>query len=154
MINIEVLLYLCAWITCILTLLILVPKNMIREAQVIFLFKQVLTWLFGLMVVEFKLIEYPVRLFPYANRTSFSFEYFIYPAICVIFNLYYPKTKRILPQLRHYFVFCTTITVIEIFTEKYTDIINYLYWHWSLTLVTLFITFYLSRKFYTWFFKP
>nr|WP_282434416.1 CBO0543 family protein [Desulfosporosinus orientis] len=43
-----------------------------------------MTWAVGLGVVELRLIEYPVRLFPYANRTSFSFEYFIYPSICAI----------------------------------------------------------------------
>ncbi|WP_345788342.1 CBO0543 family protein [Desulfosporosinus orientis] len=61
-----------------------IPKDKIRKALIAFLFKQVITWAVGLGVVELRLIEYPVRLFPYANRTSFSFEYFIYPSICAI----------------------------------------------------------------------
>ncbi|MED3550079.1 hypothetical protein P4449_06445 [Cytobacillus praedii] len=50
-----------------------VPKDKIREAQLIFLFKQVLTWLFGLIVVEMGLIKYPYRLFfKKASKSSFS----------------------------------------------------------------------------------
>ncbi|MEH7272491.1 CBO0543 family protein [Neobacillus vireti] len=59
-----------------------VPKNKIRHAPVIFLFKQVITWLFGLLVVEKNLIEYPFRLyFKKAYKGSFCFEYFFLPCI-------------------------------------------------------------------------
>src|SRR5690554_1168980 len=68
------------WIITILGLIRLTPRNQIRDAHVIFLFKQVLTWIFGLLVVQFHLIEYPVRMLHKATMTSFSFEYFIYPA--------------------------------------------------------------------------
>ncbi|WP_310186715.1 CBO0543 family protein [Bacillus sp. 3255] len=68
-------------------------RNKIREAFVIFSFKQMLTWFLGFLVVEYKLLEYPVREFPYAARNSFTFEYFIYPAICCVFNLKFPEGK-------------------------------------------------------------
>lgn len=52
--------------TCVITILsvfFLVPKDKIREAWLIFLFKQTLTWCIGLYVVQKRWIEYPVRLF-------------------------------------------------------------------------------------------
>ncbi|WP_366414844.1 CBO0543 family protein [Paenibacillus sp. GP183] len=50
----------------IIALLIFVPKNRIREAQVVYLFKLFLTWGLGLFVVQMKWIEYPIRfIFPY-----------------------------------------------------------------------------------------
>ena len=52
-----------SWILTGTLIWILVPKSKIREAHVIFLFKQVLTWMFGHIVVQLKLIEYPVHLF-------------------------------------------------------------------------------------------
>lgn len=142
-----------AWVITLVVLIIFVPKARLREAWVIFLFKQLMTWLFGLLVVEFKLIEYPVRLFSYANKTSFCFEFFIYPAVCVIFCLYYPRNKGNWLKLLHYVKYSTVITVIEILVEKYTNIITYLHWTWYLTWMTLFITFFFSFKFYEWFFK-
>ncbi|MFC5653730.1 CBO0543 family protein [Paenibacillus solisilvae] len=45
------------------------PRNQFRLAQVAILFKQVITWLFGLFVVELGWIEYPVRELESVNRT-------------------------------------------------------------------------------------
>jgi hypothetical protein len=83
------------WIIMTILLIKFVPRNRIREAWVIFLFKQFMTWIFGLVVVEKNLIRYPFRLFfKKATKTSFTFEYFVYPALCVLFNLYYPEKKN------------------------------------------------------------
>ncbi|GFP78532.1 CBO0543 family protein [Clostridium fungisolvens] len=144
---------LIGWLVTIGLLLKFIPKNKIREAHVAFFFKQLLTWILGLLVVQLGLIEYPVRLFPSANKTSFTFEYFIYPSICAIFNVNYPEKKNTFNQFLYYFYFCTTITILEIFVEKHTSIIKYIHWDWYITWITLFLTFYLTRKYYTWFFK-
>ena len=149
----ETYLLIAAWLITIVTLLIFVPKDKLREAYVIFLFKQLITWLFGLIVAEYRLIEYPVRIFKYASKTSFTFEFFVYPSICVIFNLYYPAQKSILRKFLHYFKYCTAITVIEVLIEKNTNNINYLNWTWYWTWITLYITFFFSWKFYEWFFR-
>jgi hypothetical protein len=134
-------------------LLIFVRRDMIRQAIIIFLFKQLLTWLLGLIVVEFGLIVYPIRFFPNATKSSFTFEYLIYPAICVIFNLHYPNGKSRIRQFLHFVYFCSAITVVEVLCERYTDIIKYIHWTWYATWISLFLTFYISRKFYVWFFK-
>lgn len=52
-----------SWIITALLLIRFVPKDKIRHAQVPFLFNQMITWFFGLLVVEKGLIEYPYRLF-------------------------------------------------------------------------------------------
>jgi hypothetical protein len=154
--SIEVTILAISWILTIVMLIVFVPKQKFREAQVIFLFKQLITWPFGLTVVQLKLIEYPVREFSYAQRASFTFEFFIYPAICVVFNMLYPEGKSKIRQFMHFFYFCTAMTVFEVLCEKYTNVINYLHWNWSITWITLFITFFITRKYYLWFFgmKP
>ena len=142
-----------SYIVIVILILWLVPKHKTREAFVIFLFKQVLTWVFGLLVVQYKLIEYPVRFFSYASRSSFTFEYFVYPAVCIFFNIYYPFKKAWWIKFFHYVKFSSLITVIELVLERYTELIVYIKWEWYLTWITLFFTFYLSNKFYRWFFK-
>ena len=151
--TIDSIILAAAWIITIIILVLFIPKDKLREAQLIFLFKQAITWITGLLVVELKLLEYPVRLFSYANRTSFSFEFFIYPSLCAVFNLHYPINKGILKRFMHYFNFCSAMTIIEVLCEKYTNIIKYLDWTWYVTWITLFITFWLSRQFYLWFFR-
>lgn len=151
--SIEYIILASSWIILAILLLIFVPKSRIREANVILMFKQVMTWLLGSIVVQLHLIEYPVRLFPYALRTSFTFEFFVYPSLCVFFNLYYPEDKGLFRRFVHYFIYTTGITVFEVILETYTNNIRYINWTWYYTWITIFITFLLSRFYYTWFFK-
>jgi hypothetical protein len=51
------------WCLTIIGLLCFVPRNKIREANIVFFFKQFMTWILGLLTVEFGLIEYPAREF-------------------------------------------------------------------------------------------
>ena len=148
--------YIIIAIECIITIGLLIryiPRKKIREANVIFLFKVFIAMILSLTVSEFRLIEYPARLFPYANRTSFHFEFFVYPSICAIFNINFPKKKSIFNQFMYYCYYCTTLTVLEIIAEKYTNILKYIHWSWYISWITFFITFYISRKYYLWFFK-
>jgi len=151
--NRDILILIAAWIITAIILVRYIPKEKIREAQLVFLFTQLITWFIGLLVVEFRLIEYPVEFFEYATQSSFTFEYFIFPALCAVFNINYPENKSIFKQAMHYINFCSVMTLIEVICERYTNIITYLHWTWYLTWITLFITFYLSRQYYRWFFK-
>lgn len=149
----EVIILTSVWIALALMLLIFVPRDKIRQAIIIFFFKQFLTWILGLTVVHFGLIEYPVRSFAKATMTSFDFEYFFYPAVCVVFNLYYPEGEGWMHEFMYYFYYCSVMTFIEVIVEKYTDILNYIHWTWYITWITLFITFYISHKFFLWYFR-
>jgi hypothetical protein len=151
--NKDLLILFSAWVVTIIMLILFIPKSKIREAQLVFLFKMSITWLIGLLVVEFRLIEYPVEFFKYATKTSFTFEYFVFPSICAVFNLNFPDYKSNLIKFMHYFYFCTTMTIMEVLCEKYTNIIEYIHWSWYLTWITLFITFFISRNYYVWFFR-
>lgn len=84
------------WFVTILSLFFFIPKNKIRLAWVAFLFKQVLTWPLGLFVVNMGWIQYPIRFFENANYASFTFEFFIYPVMCIYLNVYFPSEKSLL----------------------------------------------------------
>lgn len=152
-VNKEYILIIIEWLTVILLLIKFIPRDKIREAYLAFSFKQILTWLLGLTVAELRLIEYPVRLFPYATKVSFSFEYFAYPSICAIFNVNFPEGKSNFKKFMHYFYYCTTITTLEVIVERYTNIITYINWTWYVTWISLFLTFFMTRRFYVWYLK-
>jgi hypothetical protein len=142
------------WVIMIIALLIFVPRNKMREAWVAYLFKLFLTWGLGLYVVQMRWVEYPVRLiFPYAHRSSFTFEYFVYPAICVLFLLHYPEKKSYITKLGYFAAFCSIMTLLEVLIEHYTSLIHYIKWKWYWTWISLLLTFALSRAFYVWFFR-
>lgn len=141
------------WVITIGLLIRFIDKSKIREAYVAFSIKQLITWILGLTVVELGLIEYPVRLFPNANKTSFTFEYFVYPAICAIFNVNFPEKGSLFKRSIYYFSYCTSMTILEVIVEKHTRILDYIHWSWYATWISLFITFFMTRRFYIWYFK-
>lgn len=143
-----------SWVVMSLLLIKFVPRNRIREALVIFSFKQMTTWLFGLLVVEKNLISYPYRIFfKKGLKSSFTFEFFVYPATCVLFNLYYPDKRSEFFKFFYFFSFPAIITLFELIALKYTKLIKYKNWTWYLTFSTLWATFYLSHIYYRWYFK-
>lgn len=151
--TMEQIILLLVWVLTAIILFIFISKDKILNALVAFHIKQLITFLFGLVVVEMKLIKYPVRLFDYASKASFTFEFFAYPAICAIFNVHYPEGKSKPVKFVYYALYTTVMTVTEVILEKYTDVIEYINWSWYWTWITLFVTFFLSRSYYKWFFK-
>ncbi|WP_042461980.1 CBO0543 family protein [Neobacillus dielmonensis] len=134
-------------------LLFFIPKNKVRLAIVAFLFKQIITFLIGLVVVELGMITYPVRLFASINRTSFTYEHYAFPVACAIFNVWYPYKRGTFVQLGYYIGFSSVLTIAEVIIEKYTDLIKYIHWEWYLSWITICLSFFLSRLFCVWFFS-
>lgn len=149
----EYIIYIVEVILVIILLFRFIPKDKIRQAHVAYLFKLLITCSVGLAVAEYRLIEYPIRFFPYATKASFLFEFFLYPAICAILVVNYPEKKSAFAKFMYYFYYCTTLTIIEIIEERYTDILTYIHWNWFITWIAFFVTFYLSQKYNKWFFK-
>lgn len=141
-------------IVTILLLILLIPKNKIRQALIPFLFHQVLTWFFGLIVVEKGLIRYPFRYyFSRSNKSSFIFEYLIFPAFAVFFNLFYPVKRSLLMKNIHYLFFTSIITFFETIAVKYTKLIEYKKWTWYWSFITIWISYFITNLFYRWYFK-
>jgi hypothetical protein len=134
-------------------ILFFIPKNKFRLAIVAFLFKQAITFLLGLLTVELGRIEYPVRLFASINRSSFTFEYYVFPVICAAFNVWYPNHRSRIFQLGYYASFCSVMVFLEVLLEKNTDLIHYINWDWYYTWITLFLSFFLVKLLCDWFFK-
>jgi hypothetical protein len=142
------------WVIMIIALLLFVPKNKLREASVVYTFTMLLGFGLGLFIVEMKWIEYPARLiFSYADKTEFTFEFILYPATSVLFILHYPWKKNHITQLGYFVAYSSAMTLFEVLLEHYTHLIRYIKWTWYWKWITIFLTYYLSRLFYVWFFR-
>lgn len=133
-------------------ILFFIPKNKFRLAIVAFLFKQFITFLMGLVVVELGLLEYPVRCFPSVNRTSFVYEYYAFPAACAVFNVWYPNDRSTLYRLGYYAGYSSVLTFGEVIIERYTYLIKYIHWEWYTTWFAICISFFVVHLFCVWFF--
>ncbi|MBP1155573.1 MULTISPECIES: CBO0543 family protein [unclassified Paenibacillus] len=150
--SLEYIILIVVWVLSFL-LIFAIPRDKLRVAMVAFLFKQMITWFLGLVVVELGLLVYPVRCLPEVNRTSFIYEYLAYPMVCAVFNARYPSHRSRWFQLGYYAAYCTVLTLTEVLIEIYTDLIEYIHWNWFWTWSSLFITFFMTRLFCVWFFK-
>ncbi|WP_246944853.1 CBO0543 family protein [Bacillus pinisoli] len=150
--NIE---YLMLYVIYSITFISLafIPKNKWKEASIIFLFQQFITWVLGLLAVELCLIEYPVRELAEVNRTSFLFEFLTYPIISIFFCLYYPQKRSRWSKFTNISTFCTAIVIPEILFERYTNLISYIKWEWYISWLSIYVTLYGSWVFYRWYFK-
>ncbi|MEK4972250.1 CBO0543 family protein [Niallia sp. FSL R7-0648] len=140
----------------ILAIFLLVPKQKTREAWVIFLSLQIITWPAGLLAVEWNMIDYPVQLFSSANkfnRSSFTFEFFLFPVTAIMFSLYFPKKLKKTGKFFYYFLFAGFFTCLEVVIERYTELVDYLSWHGSYTLLSVMVTLYINHTYYSWFKK-
>ncbi|HEO8418880.1 CBO0543 family protein [Niallia sp. FSL W8-0635] len=140
----------------ILAILFLVPKNRAREAWVIFLSLQIITWPAGLLAVEWNMIDYPIQLFSFANefnRSSFTFEFFLFPVTAIMFSLYFPKKSKKTGTFFYYFLFAGFFTCLEVIIERYTKLVDYLSWQGTYTLLSVMVTLFINHTYYIWFKK-
>jgi hypothetical protein len=106
----------------------LIPKGKAREAWLLFLSIQMITWPAGLIPVEAGWLKYPVQLLPHANhynKTSFSYEFLLLPTLSILFSLYFPKNGNGFMKLMYYTLFTCVLTIIEVILEKNTHLIDY-----------------------------
>lgn len=134
-------------------LLAYIPRDRFREASIAFLFHQFITWFLGLLVVELRLLEYPVREFSDTLRTSFVYEFLAFPMIGVFYCLYFPINKSGWAKFLYTSAFATGLTIPEIFINKYTNLVEYHHWGWYVTWGSISTTLYLLGIFYRWYFR-
>lgn len=150
--KLETFLLISAWILTPASLF-LIPRAKAREAAFIFLIAQLFSWILGLLVVEFGLIEYPVHELSKANSTSFLFEYLLLPILAAQFILHYPSAKTLKFKILYYLGVMSVFTLSEFLVERYTLIIKYHGWTWYYTFISMSLFFYLTMVVYKWFYK-
>ncbi|WP_313958708.1 CBO0543 family protein [Bacillus sp. X1(2014)] len=143
-------------LTSIIVLLKFVPLKKLRDAVILFLSLQMLTWPLGLIAVEMKWIEYPVQLLPNENQTNKSsllFEYFLFPLLAILFSLYFPKSKNKMVIVMYYLIITGIFTILEVVIERYTDLAHYNTWRWYWTFISVLIVLFINHSYYSWYKK-
>ncbi|NNV06946.1 CBO0543 family protein [Geobacillus sp. C56-T2] len=110
----------------------------IKDKILVFLLKAYFSSFFGVIVVEAKLLEYPVRFLGKYFEASILFEYFLYPTVCVYFyqTSYHSRLPGIIVQC---VLYTSALTTVEVLYEKYTNLIEYHRWTWMHSFASLFL---------------
>ncbi|WP_339148382.1 CBO0543 family protein [Sutcliffiella sp. BMC8] len=135
-------------------LFFIAAKRNLRRSVVVLLFVQTYTWISGLLVAEFNLIKYPVKiLFKKSYKGSFEYEHIVFPAYCVLFCKFYPHKMGKLTKTVYYSGFTSFITFLEIFAVRKTNTIKLIHWNLWMSALTIAATFFFTVSFEKWFFK-
>jgi len=113
-------------------------KPLTKEAILVFFMKAYFSTFIGVIVVEEKLLTYPVSFLSGYFDTSILFEYLLYPIVCT----FYYRTSHdstFFGIVMQAVLYSTAITIIEVILEKYTDLIDYHTWTWYYTFVSIFL---------------
>jgi hypothetical protein len=152
--TIEQLVLATIWLSCILILFFVVPRQRVRELVAVFLFFQTLTWLFSIALSYHGLLYAPVREFPDATKISFTLEYIAFPSAAVFFQLWYPEKSGKIRRTVHYgltvggiLLFMLVVgSITELMTIKVDNLIRS-FCNFTLELL-------ICRRYIVWFMKP
>jgi hypothetical protein len=149
----ETLILIVSWGIAIVLLIWKVPRNKIKDAQIVFLFAQSLGWLYVFVQSYFNNLVFPIREFPKATDMLVSLHFIIYPTFCVFFVLYFPETSKKWKIILHYLVFVFLNQSYEMLLERYTKLIDYKHLNalWGFLIKTL--VYYCIYRFYRWYIK-
>lgn len=113
-------------------------KPPIKNWILIFSLSSYFSTFFGVLVVEEKMLEYPVRFLSNYFSSSLLYEYLLFPVVCIYF---YQTTyrSRYLNIVLQCILYTTVLTIIEIFFERYTELIKYHTWTWKYTFISTFL---------------
>jgi hypothetical protein len=137
-------------VIALLLLIFAVDWRYFRDWVVVFLFMCVLDFVWGSLVVELGLIEYPVRLLQNWYDTNILFEIWVFPILGILYNQV-TRERGLWPIIYFAALFSAGITAIEYPIELYTNLIRYIDWSWSTSFYTLSMTFLMSRAFIAFF---
>lgn len=140
------------WVMGMLAYLFLTPKKHYRKLLFTLLVCQTLLWLNSLILVEFDLIDYPVREFPKATNLLITTAYFFYPLLCGFYIAYEPK-QTMMVRLFYLSIWISALVLYDLILVNYTNLIKYVHYAWYLTWIDFFCIFAVTNVVYQWFFK-
>lgn len=150
--TVERVILIMIWVVCFVLIPVMIPKHRAREAVLLFLFTQLITWIMSLLLVEWQAIENPIREFPAASGSNFTNNYIFFPLISTLFALYYPSQKS---AAIRFFYQIRIVLLIGIYLQliaSYTEILHYIHFNVFLHMIILWIVLNAVRTYASWFF--
>jgi hypothetical protein len=130
----------------VVSLPFLFRKEPKKDWIIVFLLKAIYSIFWDSLVVKFRKVKYPVRLFPKIFKINVAFDFLLFPIACVIYNqITYHKTNFWGVVLKAFYI-SVPIIFIEIWLEKGKKLIKYNNgWNWFISFVTLTTSFWIVR---------
>ncbi|MDD9270981.1 CBO0543 family protein [Paenibacillus sp. GCM10023248] len=151
--TVERVVLIAVWAVCLLLIPLMIPRHRIREAVLLFLFTQMITWVMSLLFVEWRFIENPIREFPAATQSNFTNNYLLLPLLSTLFSIYYPAQKPASVRFLYHLRIVLAIGVYLAFVSSYTEILNYVHFNIYAHILVVWLVINAVRSYASYFFK-
>lgn len=145
---------LASWLASLSIFLVAYRCHRLPEAIIQLMATQTLTWTLSLLFVNFHLMSNPVREFPRATDSNFTFNYVFYPSINVLFSLFYPRKSKWLPTITYHVLFAFGMFAFSCAIELHTELLRYEKMEGYMRIFVFWVGLNVTRLYGNWFFKP
>lgn len=113
-------------------------KPPIKDKMLIALLTSYFSTFIGVLIVEKKMLDYPIRFLSSYFSSSLLYEYLLFPVVCIYF--YQTTYKSRFPSIvLQCILYTSALTIVEVVFERYTDLIEYHTWTWIYTFISTFL---------------
>lgn len=128
----------------------LLRRPPIKDWLLVFLMNAVTNGIIDKVLVFYRILEYPTRVFPKIFHIHTLFDYLLYPTVTVAYNQLTAKDKPIIIFFK-LFLFTIPIILIETWAKKNTGLIKYKKgWRWYHSFISLSLKTLLTRGWMEW----
>lgn len=123
-------------------------KKPIKDWIIVYALTALFSTLLDYLLVEKKLLSYPVRLFPKQFKFHIVFDLLLCPVVNVFYNRLTYSDKSIFKIIGKLFMFTIPQLSIEVLTGKYLNMVKWhKWWKWYHTFISMNAKYFLIRMF-------
>ncbi|NMD69323.1 hypothetical protein HHO41_03415 [Bacillus sp. DNRA2] len=135
----------------LINFVILIPlifrKKPIKDWIIVYLFNAVTNEIIDKIVLRYRVVKYPIRLFPKVFKTHILFDLFIYPTFTIFYNQITYKDK-LFPKMYKLLLITIPPFLIELCAERKTELIKWTKkWKWYYSFLSIIIKSFTTRMF-------
>lgn len=123
-------------------------KKPIKDWLIVYLITALSSVLLDIILVEKKLLSYPIRFFPKTFKFHIVFDLFLCPVVSVFYNQLTYKETSIIHLVGKLFLFTIPQLLIEVLTSRYLKLVKWHKgWKWYHTFISMNIKYLSIRLF-------
>lgn len=132
----------------LLALPVAFKKKPLKDWLIVYLLTALSSALLDSILVEKKLLSYPIRIFPKIFKLHIVFDLLLCPVVSVFYNQFTYKEKSIVRLVGKLFLFTIPQLVIEVLTGRYLNLVKWHKgWKWYHTFISMNIKYLSIRMF-------
>jgi hypothetical protein len=150
--NIEQNLILLIWVSGLLVISFGVPVGKRHSFFIAYLTAQGMEWLAEILLLQFKIVSFPIREFPHASDMSITLRIFLIPLCCAIYVIYESRKSWPIRTL-YLIVWVNVMTLMEISVSHFSQLEDHKNYYWVVAELVYSAELIVTSAVVRWFFR-